>query len=189
LAFLTITKEQLAVMSSKQLDATVQRVLASGRKFTADERKAITAARRRIKNREYARDMRDKQSRQMTDLSGRVSELENENHALKSQVVALQHENSLLKSQLGVAPTAALYTPATGRSVLGKRGTPQIAAGACLLVLLFSFGFYFNFTAPTPFDPALQGRSGVSTGRVLLHKDEVCEALLFVCPSRLLLVF
>lgn len=174
LAFLGISKAQLQSISSKQFDDTVARVLASGRKFTADERKAVTAARRRIKNREYARDMRVNQSRQMTELAGRVTDLEAENHALRSQVAALQHENALLKGQLGGAPTPGVYQPPTAapRSVLGKRSTPQVAAGACLLVLLLSFGFYFNFTSPTPFDATLQGRSGVSTGRVLLHQAE-----------------
>lgn len=172
LEFLGISAKQLLVISSKQLDETVARVVASGRKFTPDQRKVVTAARRRIKNREYARDMRVSQSRQMTELAGRVTELEAANHALKAQVAALQHENGMLKAQLGVG--GAVYQPPTAapRSVLGKRSTPQVAAGACLLVLLLSFGFYFNLTTPTPFDATLQGRAGVSTGRVLLHQAE-----------------
>jgi len=73
-------------------------------------------------------------------------------------------------------------TPTNTRpSVLGKRnamGAPQVAGGVCLLVILLSFGFYFNFTNPSPvFDSRVQGRSsGVTTGRYLLQDEFSTES-------------
>jgi len=163
----SLTREQILSFSSEDLENYVGEITKS-RPLTFAEEKELKRLRRLIKNRESAQASRQRKKCYIDELEAEVSKLKQENNILTSQVNNLYTENRSLKEELQKLHTLVKKTGtglissllpksvfvqnqskstehAVGVSSISTRGPSQKAkAGACLLILLFSFGLFFN---------------------------------------------
>eukprot|EP01087_Luapelamoeba_hula_P005235 TRINITY_DN1530_c0_g1_i1.p1 TRINITY_DN1530_c0_g1~~TRINITY_DN1530_c0_g1_i1.p1 ORF type:complete len:773 (-),score=144.68 TRINITY_DN1530_c0_g1_i1:108-2288(-) len=166
----TLPRDKLLQLTSEELDTHIAKLRAT-RQLTPAEEKDIGRQKRLVKNRESASLSRLRRKEHLDELEQQVSELTAENGELRTQVEELTNENNTLKERLSRAePQSATTTAKTeytiahaGSSVLralqdwtsvnSKKSTlskSAAAAGACLAIILFSFGLFFNsgFLAP-----------------------------------------
>jgi len=161
----SLTREQTLSFSSEDLDKFVEQIT-TVRPLTYAEEKELKRQRRLIKNRESAQASRQRKKSYIDELEAEISKLKQENSFLTSQVNNLSTENRTLREELlkiqtlvkktgttiinSLVPKAAPTTNkpaeyATLGSSISPRGPTQKAkAGVCLLILLFSFGLFFN---------------------------------------------
>eukprot|EP01089_Gocevia_fonbrunei_P010778 TRINITY_DN2374_c0_g1_i1.p1 TRINITY_DN2374_c0_g1~~TRINITY_DN2374_c0_g1_i1.p1 ORF type:complete len:458 (+),score=102.32 TRINITY_DN2374_c0_g1_i1:109-1482(+) len=116
----------------------------SKRPLSADEEVALKKQRRLIKNRESAQKSRLRKKRYVEELEKQVQELSDMN-------TRLEIENKSLMDDVGYLATVVRKAPGIPNEVLkgvARKSTHSTdsakAAGVCLLIVLFSFGLFFN---------------------------------------------
>lgn len=121
------------------------------RAFSPAEQKKSQDIRRKIKNRESARNSREKKKKVMETLEVQVNQLQREKEQMREQINALQKANKSLTEQVASLTTENQQLKGQSvnelRSLVNKTSvSPANAkkAGTALLVLLFSFGLLFN---------------------------------------------
>jgi len=133
----TLSAEQMRKLSNGA------NIIEAGKKsLTADEERQLKRQRRLIKNRESAQ--KSRQRRKMY-----IEELEQKVTLLVSQNDRLHQENKILREDLEYLSSILKKTSNLPDQLLSKpvaAVTPRSvkAAGVCLLIVLFSFGLFFN---------------------------------------------
>eukprot|EP00727_Mastigamoeba_balamuthi_P012886 m51a1_g822 putative bzip transcription factor domain containing protein (205) ;mRNA; r:706059-706673 len=123
--------EELRSMTSEQIEEFARACRASALLSAADESR-LRAARRAIRNREYANQSRERRRCHVAEMESKAGELE----AARARIAELEAENRRLREALAAATAAQ---GAQGRSPLQAQQQPQrrtavAAAGAvCLL--------------------------------------------------------
>lgn len=155
-----LSREELLNLSSKKFEEYVRRLMAK-RDLTSEERKELKRQRRLIKNRESAQASRQRKKNYMETLEQQVATLNSENNRLREHITALSTENKSLKDEVIYLHDMIKKTP--GLSTLFTAGASYMAsfskgqqnlsanvksAGLCLMILLFSFGLFFNNMQP-----------------------------------------
>jgi hypothetical protein len=155
-----LSREELLNLSSKKFEEYVRRLMAK-RDLTSEERKELKRQRRLIKNRESAQASRQRKKNYMETLEQQVATLNSENNRLREHITALGTENKNLKDEVIYLHDMIKKTP--GLSTLFTAGANYMAsfskgqqnlsanvksAGLCLMILLFSFGLFFNNMQP-----------------------------------------
>jgi hypothetical protein len=155
-----LSREELLNLSSKKFEDYVRRLMAK-RDLTSEERKELKRQRRLIKNRESAQASRQRKKNYMETLEQQVATLNGENNRLREHITALGTENKSLKEEVMYLHDMIKKTP--GLSTLFTAGSNYMAsfskgqqnlssnvksAGLCLMILLFSFGLFFNNMQP-----------------------------------------
>jgi len=130
------------------------------KQITVEEERELKKQKRLIKNRESAQKSRQRRKAHIEELESKVATLTSENEALRK-------ENMVIKEDLETLQKVLKTTPNVPSHLLSKqwgKSTPNTgnvkAAGVCLLIVLFSFGLFFNaksgFNGPSlPFDPSI----------------------------------
>eukprot|EP01114_Cavostelium_apophysatum_P006939 TRINITY_DN1854_c0_g1_i1.p1 TRINITY_DN1854_c0_g1~~TRINITY_DN1854_c0_g1_i1.p1 ORF type:complete len:498 (-),score=158.37 TRINITY_DN1854_c0_g1_i1:139-1632(-) len=145
-----LTETELLELSSQDYEDKLKAVL-NERELTPAENRKAQDIRRKIKNRESARNSRQKKKDLLQTLADQVKQLQKEkeeiaahsvhlqkvNKNLTDQVVRLQEENQKLKTQK-VQDLQSLVNKTSVSSANVKK------AGTALLVMLFSFGLLYN---------------------------------------------
>jgi len=131
------------------------------KQLSPEEERELKKQKRLIKNRESAQKSRQRRK-------AYIEELESKVNVLTNQSEQLAQENKVLKEDLAYLLNVLKKTPGVPSEVLSKTASLGVApstpirgvkaAGVCLLIVLFSFGLFFNAkngpTGPTlPFDP------------------------------------
>jgi hypothetical protein len=162
-----LSREELLNLSSKKFEEYVRRLMAK-RDLTSEERKELKRQRRLIKNRESAQASRQRKKNYMETLEQQVATLNGENNRLREHITALSTENKSLKDEVIYLHDMIKKTP--GLSTLFTAGANYMAsfskgqqnlsanvksAGLCLMILLFSFGLFFNNMQPQQQQQAL----------------------------------
>jgi len=138
------------------------------RPLTHAEEKELKRQKRLIKNRESAQASRQRKKSYIDELEAEITKLKQENGFLNSQVGNLSVENRTLREELnkiqtlvkktgasiintmlprsvsGQTPSKPMEHPVVGSSISPRGPTQKAKAGVCLLILLFSFGLFFN---------------------------------------------
>lgn len=111
---------------------------------TPDEERQIKRQRRLIKNRESAQKSRMRKKLYIEDLEAKVKSLAAHNETLLQENAALKEEISYLTKFIN-------KTPGLAEEIAHNRPKGAVApirnvkaAGVCLLIVLFSFGLFFN---------------------------------------------
>eukprot|EP01089_Gocevia_fonbrunei_P006425 TRINITY_DN1709_c0_g1_i1.p1 TRINITY_DN1709_c0_g1~~TRINITY_DN1709_c0_g1_i1.p1 ORF type:complete len:502 (-),score=156.51 TRINITY_DN1709_c0_g1_i1:26-1531(-) len=159
----TLPREQLLKLTSSELDTYAENIR-TVRPLTSEEEKDIRRQRRLIKNRESASLSRQRRKNHLAELEANVNALTDENDVLKQEVKDLRSENSNLKEEVKKLRKIIEQEDETGNydsendgtkiSTLSKianafaiqKKAPNTVknAGVYLLVLLLSFGVFFN---------------------------------------------
>ncbi len=181
-----LSREELLNLSSKKFEEYVRRLMAK-RDLTSEERKELKRQRRLIKNRESAQASRQRKKNYMETLEQQVATLNSENNRLREHITALSTENKSLKDEVIYLHDMIKKTP--GLSTLFTAGASYMAsfskgqqnlsanvksAGLCLMILLFSFGLFFNNMQPQqqqalPWDRT--GREAIPEVRISARKQ------------------
>ena len=155
-----LSREELLNLSSKKFEEYVRRFMAK-RDLTSEERRELKRQRRLIKNRESAQASRQRKKNYVETLEQQVATLNGENNRLREHITALSTENKNLKDEVIYLHDMIKKTP--GLSTLFTAGANYMAsfskgqqnlsanvksAGLCLMILLFSFGLFFNNMQP-----------------------------------------
>eukprot|EP01098_Paradermamoeba_levis_P009063 TRINITY_DN3755_c0_g1_i1.p1 TRINITY_DN3755_c0_g1~~TRINITY_DN3755_c0_g1_i1.p1 ORF type:complete len:443 (-),score=138.98 TRINITY_DN3755_c0_g1_i1:243-1454(-) len=156
---LALTRDDLLKFSSETLENLAQ-TLASARSLTEEERKQLKKQKRLIKNRESAQLSRQRKKYYLEELEKKISILTGENHNLTRRLGLLEEENKTLREeslqlknllhsspQLSSALTCTSVPPPTTRKTVHKEIKKQVnmkTAGVYLLIVLLSFGLFFN---------------------------------------------
>jgi len=155
-----LSREELLNLSSRKFEEYVRKLMAK-RDLTSEERKELKRQRRLIKNRESAQASRQRKKNYMETLEQQVANLNGENNRLREHITALSTENKSLKDEVIYLHDMIKKTP--GLSTLFTAGANYMAsfskgqqnlsanvksAGLCLMILLFSFGLFFNNMQP-----------------------------------------
>jgi hypothetical protein len=155
----TLTRDQTLCFSSEDFDMFVEEITRV-RPLTYAEEKELKRQKRLIKNRESAQASRQRKKSYIDELEAEIKKLKQENTLLSSQVHGLSSENKGLREELQkiqtllkktgttiintlTPKTLPVQTPSLG-SVSPRGPTQKAKAGVCLLILLFSFGLFFN---------------------------------------------
>lgn len=168
LTAVTLPRDKLLELSSDDLEDYVSKILAV-RPLSQEEEKDIKRQRRLIKNRESAQMSRERKKHMVDDMRDKVSALQNENSRLATRVTELNAENKTLKEEVlqlqSVINKSSFLTQLLKNvtSIKSKSAQQSLsvisnkakAAGICLMVVLFTFGMFFNQAAVNPaFEPA-----------------------------------
>jgi cell division protein FtsB len=118
--------------------------------LSGTELREVKRQRRLVKNRESALASRNRRKAELQELRDQVDSLEDQKHELNARVAELENENTQLKAEVfqlhqllsqartGVGNLVSALTSVGGRA----RHNP--AAGVALMVMLFSFGLFFQ---------------------------------------------
>jgi len=144
-------------MSSADLEIWVRHVtLGLARELTGEEEKELKRQRRLIKNRESAQASRQRKKAHVEELEAEIAGLKREKDELRDELTSLHAENLGLKREVGhlqdvIKRSGLLSTLWDNLTSIRKSGGDfdQLpanvkAAGVCLLMVLFSFGMFFN---------------------------------------------
>lgn len=107
----TLSREQLLVMSTEDFDSYVQH-LKNSRGLAEDEKGDFRTIRRRIRNRESARESRSNKKDYVDRLQTRVDTLKTHNKQLSIQIHGMQTENQALKEEVVYLQDMIKRTPA-----------------------------------------------------------------------------
>lgn len=107
----TLAREQLLVLSTEDFDSYVLHVQAS-RDLTNEEKSEMKTIRRRIRNRESARESRSNKKDYVERLQSRVDTLKTHNKQLSLQIHGMQSENQALKDEVVYLQDMIKRTPA-----------------------------------------------------------------------------
>lgn len=118
--------------------------------FVPEEDRQMKRQRRLIKNRESAQLSRLRKKMYIDDLEKKVNALTQDNDTLTKKVATLVQENKQLSDQVSSLQIALKQSQANANKKLvpsapSNNGNKNMkAAGVCMLVILFSFGLFFN---------------------------------------------
>jgi len=149
-----LSRDQLLTFTSEQLEDHLSRV-SSVRAFTAAEEREIKRQRRLIKNRESAQHSRERKKAYVDELEAQVEKLKGTNGALNSAVSRLATENRQLSDEIQTLRRLLNRSNPSAFSALDARlaGLPADkvkTAGICMLLMMFSFGLFFNAPGSEP---------------------------------------
>ncbi len=96
----SLPREKLLTMSSKDLDYYIKDVARRRGPLSADEVKDVRWMKRLVKNRESAQASRNRKKNKIEELSAVVRELENEGKALSDTLTSLEASNKSLKDEV-----------------------------------------------------------------------------------------
>ena len=185
-----LTREQLIQVSSAEFDE-YRKILISRHKISAEEKDLLKSQRRIIKNREYSQNCRQKKRERVEILETRIQELETANSLLQEENNTLKENlqkivGAYQKSKVASTPVYTYDTilpapshPKISGTSMGSLFTinaPSLqtptskATGACLFIILLSFGFLFTLSGNQGFQGDINSRS---TGRIILSSDDV----------------
>jgi len=155
-----LTREQTLSFSSEDMDGFIEQIT-KVRPLSHAEEKEVKLQRRLIKNRESAQASRQRKKAHVDELEAQIHILKQHNSQLSTQVNQLVHENKSLREELqklhtlvkktvvgNVIPDVQAMRPIQPKhpEQHGSHATPaaKANAGVCLLIVLFSFGLFFN---------------------------------------------
>ena len=172
-----LTEEQIAETDSEQIDKYIEE-LQKNSEVTAEELKEVKKQRRRIRNREYAKNKRSSQKEKTVDFSQRVVQLEKENEHLREENDTLRvhlqtvlSRYDILKHQLAIVSgnKVEFSPPNLPMPTSSNPATNNKTNMLFVFVILFSFGLYFNLFAGllSPFSSS----TAIGSSRVMLGKD------------------
>jgi len=180
-----LSREALLNLDSFTFDDYVRKV-ATSRELSSEEQKELKRQRRLIKNRESAQASRQRKKDYIDQLEEKVAKLTSDNVAMKERITALQTENKSLKDEVIYLHSVIKKNPGLsslfqGMNYLGKVSKQGYSnnvkvAGVCLMIILFSFGLFFNSnnTPALPFnsvrEPIPEVLPSSTGGRVLAEK-------------------
>lgn len=200
-----ITSVQLKTMSCEQIDERVAEI-EKQRPLTAEEEADFKSYKRRIMNRESAKESRQKKQELIKDISDALQESKEHNERLQRRIRQLEQENAKLR--MGAA-CPSVHTPApvdlldeimsdcpSPSSSGSEEGSPASPssfwslgqaslpgkAGVCLFVVLLSFGLMFTAIQPGDFNNHSQLSALAplvlqhSTGRAITNEPFVSGA-------------
>jgi hypothetical protein len=107
----TLSREQLLVFSTEDFDLYIAHLKAS-RDITPEENTDLKTVRRRIRNRESARESRSNKKEYVDRLQTRVETLKTHNKQLSLQIYGMQSENQSLKEEVIYLQDMIKKTPA-----------------------------------------------------------------------------
>ena len=148
---------ELEISNLDVFEDYVQR-LKSERTLTKDEKHGLQQQRKRVRNRLYAIQKRQKEKESKMLEQNLVSKLQVENESLKREVLFLRDENHKLKHAL------SKYVGNHGNNNHGG-GVSLRTGGLSLFVVVLTFSFFFS-------PISLRYSATHSTGRVLMSKGE-----------------
>lgn len=102
-----------------------------------------------IKNRESAQLSRQRKKQYVGDLENKVKALSTETEQLRQQVIDLSSKNKHLQEE--VAMLQAYIKENVPENTNSKNVKHSAAAGVCLLIILLSFGIFFDARSIQPF--------------------------------------
>eukprot|EP01103_Thecamoeba_quadrilineata_P016455 TRINITY_DN5507_c0_g1_i1.p1 TRINITY_DN5507_c0_g1~~TRINITY_DN5507_c0_g1_i1.p1 ORF type:complete len:489 (-),score=140.68 TRINITY_DN5507_c0_g1_i1:10-1476(-) len=170
----TLPREKLLTLSSKDLEEYAAN-LAAIRPLTPEEEKDIKRQRRLIKNRESAQASRCRRKSHMDELEQHINDLNSDKHNMSERISQLEIENKSLKQQV-LQLQFALNNKETRQSIthFKSQSNNVPAAGICLLVVLFTFGMFFqsnpNMQASPFMDLLLSNTNNLPTHPALTHE-------------------
>eukprot|EP01125_Pyxidicula_operculata_P020143 TRINITY_DN738_c0_g1_i3.p1 TRINITY_DN738_c0_g1~~TRINITY_DN738_c0_g1_i3.p1 ORF type:complete len:450 (-),score=116.71 TRINITY_DN738_c0_g1_i3:634-1983(-) len=187
-----LSREDLLTYNSDQFENYVRELMET-RDLTQKEQNELKRQRRLIKNRESAQASRQRKKGHMEELEKKVQELSDENARLKEHIATLQAENTTLKSEISFFQTVVNKagvgnlvprSSSTSNTTYGKAKSTNsqhhyhqhvpAASGLVLLLVLFSFGLFFNFE--TGFSKSLSDGNSIKIGstssRRILNQHE-----------------
>jgi len=130
--------------------------------LTKSEEKVLKRVRRKIRNKRSAKVSRQKKKSYIEGLESQVSESNGMNQELSHRITELEQQNASLKSQLSHLMTFVTFP---------NHKTTQ--ATSCLLVLLLAIGLFIAPSfSPGESNTSYQAPSGHRTRKVLEYKDE-----------------
>eukprot|EP01121_Diplochlamys_sp_Union-15-3_P022144 TRINITY_DN933_c0_g1_i1.p1 TRINITY_DN933_c0_g1~~TRINITY_DN933_c0_g1_i1.p1 ORF type:complete len:596 (+),score=97.94 TRINITY_DN933_c0_g1_i1:88-1875(+) len=148
-----LPREALLNLNSSSFDDYVRKV-GTSREISNEEQKALKRQRRLIKNRESAQASRQRKKDYIDQLEEKVAKLTNDNASIKEHLAALQSENNHLKNEVTylhdiIKKNPGLSSLFQGMNYLGKISKQGYTnnvrvASVCLMLILFSFGLFFN---------------------------------------------
>jgi len=169
-----ISSVQLKTMTCEQID-TMAAEIEKQRPLTAEEEADFKSYKRRIMNRESAKESRQKKQELIKDISDALQESKEHNERLQRRIRELEEENSKLRMG-GVCPPVHVPAPVdlldevmsdcSSPSSGSEEGSPASPssfwslgqaslpgkAGVCLFVVLLSFGLMFTAIQPGDFN-------------------------------------
>jgi len=167
-----ITTAQMGGLSSEDFDRILQE-----RALSPEEERHVKRQRRLIKNRESAQKSRTRRKLYIDELEQKISDLVAQNEQLAKENKTLKDEVSTLRGTFKPDQSQTLsLQPVKQLQYDRKQLQPSVSAnaktaGLCLLIMLFSFGLFFNFNERSGGMPALPfEREPVP--EVLLHSQQ-----------------
>jgi len=146
----SLPREKLLVISSKEMQQYVEE-LRRTRELTSEEEKDLKRQKRLIKNRESALASRTRKKAHVEELQQQIAEIQNEKKDLADTVSSLSGENDQLKQQVvhlqNIVRKTSFLAELWSRMTKppSKEGaTNYKTATACLFVILFTFGLFFD---------------------------------------------
>jgi len=171
---ISLPRDILLTISSEELENYIKQ-LKAGRTLNKEEERELKRQRRLIKNREYAHNARAEKNQFVTSLKQKADNLAKQNSDLQAEVMILNNkiatvttENTQLRLQLAHLQARLAHNKIGTLGSLGP--TRSVAAGACLLAILF-FGLFFSFTSQGLFRPDDKVTESFTTTRILLETD------------------
>ena len=194
-----LTEEKIQTTTSEEIEMYIDH-LTKKNLISKEELKELKKQRRRIKNREYAKNKRVINKDKVGDLKSRVEQLEKENKLLKEHLHYVLNQFEVFKQQVAISnsgnnkidfvPPNLPINPSANKANHSAFGNKKSNA-LFVFVLLFSFGIYFNlFAGLSVFSLNFNGRSS-STGssRIMLSSpDKYYPPLSWIVSSYNLIV-
>lgn len=171
-----ISGVQLKTMTCEQIDEMAAGI-EKQRPLTAEEEADLKSYKRRIMNRESAKESRQKKQELIKDISDALQESKEHNERLQRRIRQLEEENSKLRMGAACTPMHApapvdlldeVMSDCSSPSSGSDEGSPEPAspssfwslgqaslpgkAGVCLFVVLLSFGLMFTAIQPGDFN-------------------------------------
>lgn len=188
---LFLSREQLLQLSSDDFDKYMQ-TLSSYHKLTSEDNEKLKKQRRVIKNREYSQNSRQKKKQKMEELEAKIQSLENENEKLKSENQSLKQKiwkiigayqrsknntfdnnnNSYTHDTLLPSPSQPKSNSSSIFSINSPVNSSMKATGACLFIVLLSFGLFLSFTSTEQQKFGVRGDFASRTGRIILQSED-----------------
>ena len=171
-----LSRDELLHLNSDDFD-DYKKVLSSKFALTVEEREIIKKQRRVIKNREYSQSSRQKKRQRAENLEEQIATLKAENATLREENSSLKQKiwkivgayqrtqsHKHLPSTADESLFASVFSIQAPSSPLGRN------VGACLFVILLSFGLIFSLNGG-PLSHSL-GSTSTRTGRIILSTED-----------------
>jgi len=163
----SLDREQLLTITSQELEDFAQTV-SSSRKLNSEEQKELRIQRRLIKNREYAQFSRKKKKSHNEELEWTLSKITKENEELRRENDDLKRNLVQLKDYIcSLNPSPSVMDYVRNFFTINPSANQVQATTACLLVLVVSFGVFFNLM-----NVNTEESLAPSTGRLLLGNED-----------------
>jgi len=178
----TLSRDELLNLTSKQFEDYVKQ-LEGNKKLSDEEKRELKRQRRLIKNRESAQASRQRKKSHVDDLEKKVMNLTKENSDLFHKVTNLTKENEQLKTEVTylqnmISKSGFMDLISTGvkkvKSLQNDVKSSSVkTTGIAFCVLLFTFGFLFNFQIESdPFTNNVnENMPGIIPGRLFSEEN------------------